>query len=417
MSDNTAPHGLLWSRLTLGALALMPLVAVFAPRFLGYGPGIIALGAALSYPFVFKARLTLSRPAFAITGSILALALLSASWAIDSGEVFERTGKLALILLPGALLISVMQACPRPLLARSVMILPVVLVAAMGFLTIELAFNAPFYHVTHGLPQGAHINMSVLNRSAVALLFLLLTVMGFVPFMMARAALWGRVVLGVLFLPIFLMTESQSVQLACVAGLLVLGLFPYRVKFFWGLLAALIVTYVMTMPWIAIGLFNHGVAIIDNLPFLGRGDGYAGARLEIWDFIARYIMKSPLHGFGIEATRLITDFDTQKIYHAGSTILHPHSMALQFWIEFGVIGALLASAILTYLVWVMATRFKPVLARIALPPFIAAMSVGSMSYGIWQGWWVGLLFLTAAFVIMAVRLREDVREEESPVDG
>lgn len=403
-SYSSQAPALLWGRFTLGALALMPLIAVLAPRFLAYGPGAIALLAALSYPFIFKERLTLSRPAFALAGGLTVLAALSSLWAIDSTDALERTGKLALVLLPGALLLSVVQAMPLKIIKQIVLLFISVFAVSLGLMVIELSLNAPLYHVFHGLKLDESINMSVLNRSAVALLFLLPAMIALLPCVIMQQPRVGQAVLLALFLPLFLLTESQSVQLAFILGAGATFAFPYRLKIFWALLAALTILYVMAMPWIAINAFNFLAPMLDDLPFLGRGDGYAGARLEIWDFVARYALQKPWTGFGIEATRMITDFDTQKLYHAGGTILHPHNMAIQFWIEFGVIGALIGSMFLSAIIWLMATKLSPAQARIALPSFIMALSIGSMTYGIWQGWWLGALFLSAGFVMMAIRL-------------
>src|SRR5436190_23671517 len=88
---------------------------------------------------------------------------------------------------------------------------------------------------------------------------------------------------------------------------------------------------------------------IDHVPWLGYGQAFANNRLEIWDFVSRYALRHPLHGFGIEATRAVEAFDSQQIYQKKATILHPHNFAIQMWIEFGLIGGLLAAAMMTQL--------------------------------------------------------------------
>lgn len=172
---------------------------------------------------------------------------------------------------------------------------------------------------------------------------------------------------------------------------------------------AAIVVLTMTAPWIAIWLFDNYAQTIHNLPRMGNGDqgASAGNRLEVWDFISRYILQNPLYGYGIEATRAVEEFDSAEIFQRGTTILHPHNFALQAWMEFGIFGALAASAFLVHMLGIIQTKFKYAAQRIYFPVFIVLVSIGSTGYGVWQSWWLGLILTAIAFSIICVRYSEE----------
>ena len=82
--------------------------------------------------------------------------------------------------------------------------------------------------------------------------------------------------------------------------------------------------------------------------------------------------------------------------------LHPHNGALQVWLELGAVGALVAAL----LAMVTASRLaapslEPVVRAGGLAVLIAAAVELSLSYGMWQSWWIAVLWL-AAFTVQLV---------------
>ena len=207
------------------------------------------------------------------------------------------------------------------------------------------------------------------------------------------------------FVAMMITVESQSAQLAFIISILTAWLFFYKSKWAWGILGALITIMIFASPFIMPWLFDNYAQSLNTMPFLGKGSGYAGGRLEIWDYVSRYALQNPFTGFGLEATRTIENFDSAKLFYQDTSVLHPHNFALQLWMEFGVIGAALGSLFCAYILWIMYSRLTPAQNRIVLPVFIAALSVSATGYGMWQSWWVGLLFMTAALCIIAVKLQ------------
>ena len=72
--------------------------------------------------------------------------------------------------------------------------------------------------------------------------------------------------------------------------------------------------------------------------------------------------------------------------------LHPHNGALQAWLELGVPGALLLAGCLYFLVTrAGATGAGRATAAATTATILAALSIGSLSYGLWQSWWLATL--------------------------
>jgi O-antigen ligase len=82
--------------------------------------------------------------------------------------------------------------------------------------------------------------------------------------------------------------------------------------------------------------------------------------------------------------------------------LHPHDAALQVWLELGAVGVLPFVALLALLWYRVADAAWPRLyGAAAAGSLAAALTIGFLSYGIWQEWWLGTLAL-ALFVVLVL---------------
>jgi O-antigen ligase len=194
---------------------------------------------------------------------------------------------------------------------------------------------------------------------------------------------------------IALTTQSQSAHMILiVAGLFWLA-FPVFSNSKTAQLALItsVSLGIILSPWLVQLLYSTLAGEVHTLPWFA--DAYAADRLEIWDFVARKALENPLYGFGIEATRHIKNFDTAMLYTPLDHVLHPHNAVLQIWIEFGAIGALglcvAVTAILRH-IFKLDKQAGPV----CLAAFMAGFVAACISYGLWQGWWLGLFSLLAA---------------------
>ncbi len=392
----------LFSIFFIGFLALLPVLAVDVPRFLGFGPalaGVIGLG---FYCFLFRQRPVLPPQLIAASAGIAALAGASCLWAQFPEITYGKIPGVVALLITGTALPCAILTIQYRHVQKHVWMIPVGVIAAATLITLELGLEGPLYKIFRTGQETAQLPVydHVFNRAAVTVVL-----SSFAAFQLMKTHLSfvrGRWVFFAAMGLMLLCVESQSAQLAMLTGLVFALFFPYRSRKAWTTITLLVAALIMGAPFLSIWAFKHLAPTLNEAPFLGAGHGFAGARLEIWDYVSRYALQKPWLGHGLEATRAVKDFASAEIYQEGKSILHPHNFALQAWMEFGAAGAAAASAFCAWLLHAMRTHLTPEQARVALPTFIAALSVAATGYGMWQAWWVGMLFLVASFCLLAI---------------
>lgn len=156
---------------------------------------------------------------------------------------------------------------------------------------------------------------------------------------------------------------------------------------------------VMLAPFIA-----HFAFCDAHIPFWNRyvDDISLIHRMSIWHEISKEVQKKPLLGHGFKSTselgneekNIIMNTDTQKAhtFHVTRIGLHAHNFALQFWLEFGLIGALLMSVFITK-VFLKAYAYG----MYAFGCFLTALSIVAFNIGVFQAWWIATLWLILPF--------------------
>ncbi|AGH99188.1 O-antigen ligase family protein [Micavibrio aeruginosavorus] len=402
----TAPAASLSPRQTmilLGALALVLLVASLLPRTLSAMPLILGVIPVLLWTGWTRTWPPLYPAALVCTGVIVALAGCSVLWAMDPAEAAERTGKIAMVLIPGAFLLGLCRGADQDTLTRIAKIIPLAVMAGWSIIIGDYYTGQPLYRLTHNIAPDVIIGTYETNRACMTLTLCSLPAMVMAMRLWPGVMGWGMaaaiVVLGFIAINT---SDSQTALLAFIIGVAVLAAFPARSIWPRRILKWIILTGIATGPFLAIAMFRHLATPMEPM-FL---DSHANPleRMEIWDFVSRYALQNPLTGFGIEASRVITDFDNAKIYEPASTIMHPHNGVLQIWIEFGALGAALTIA-------AVAALFRRIDAlgranrRLVLAVFLATCSVSLTGYGLWQGWWLGACMLMIGLTALTLKIR------------
>ncbi|MCB9978322.1 MAG: O-antigen ligase family protein [Rhodospirillales bacterium] len=384
--------------LFLVALAFLPVFATLAPRAMVFLPGLIGLVFCAAACLRGPSHRIFSRTLWALILAPVLLGGLSALWSADPAQALERTAKVTATLLTGALLIPAARRISRETLSEWGWLLPGAVACSSLVIALDLIAGLPLHRLAAGVEANVPFDPFHANRGVVVATLLFFPALGFAWFITRQRM---KIFLcGGLFVSAGLMLfacESQSAQMAFFCGLAALAIFPlFQTRVGKTALWALISTGIFAAPWVAMAVFAPLAGAIDAHESLREMS--APQRLEIWDFIARKIMERPFFGFGIDATRDMA-FDTAELYHKGNTILHPHDVALQIWIEFGAFGVVCAVVFLAGLIRsIMA--LPPRTARFAFGGFAASLSIAATGYGMWQGWWLGTILALAGWSVL-----------------
>jgi O-antigen ligase len=141
------------------------------------------------------------------------------------------------------------------------------------------------------------------------------------------------------------------------------------------------VIYWLTAPLVILGARAAGL----YEPIQSRVELSWSMRMDYWRHAADWIRDHPVRGWGIDASRVF----------GPGIVLHPHDGALQFWLELGGVGAVLAAAFW----WIVINRLRRDEPNPAAAAVAAACAVyllfGALNFGAWQDWWLGLGALVA----------------------
>lgn len=159
-----------------------------------------------------------------------------------------------------------------------------------------------------------------------------------------------------------------SVGLALAAGVIV-WTWPRSAPQAFGLGAA---GFILLMPLGLLWLILSGVPL--RLPLSWA------ERMDYWTFAAARIADHPFRGWGLDASRMF-----------GPSIgLHPHDGALQVWLELGMPGAVLVACAWAVAFRSLARDTRSVLTAATAGSAAVYLFFGSVSFGIWQEWWLAL---------------------------
>lgn len=393
--------------------ALIVTLGVLMPRALSFLPALVALMSLAVWPLFYPDRpRPLSKPALLFAAGVLVLALGSALWAIDPSYAVQRAGKIAGPVLGGALLFGVLGGMDRAVVMRWWWALPLITLVLCLSQALEYHNNFLIYHLIRGIDVKVVVPIFELNRASVVLCVL-------APLMAALVWLGlrgrganpvvctvGAALYALAFLPLLAKTGAQSAQIGFAASFMVLALMPVRWRGIWAMLSVLFCVVMIAFPFVVPKLFSSLPQIAyrageDSASWVDRAN--VMPRLEVWDYISRYALQRPMTGFGIEATRIVPAFDTREIYQPGKTNLHPHNGILQIWIEFGALGIALGCAAGIWLIYRIRRLGTPFQQRLSLSVFAGVMAIGLVGFGLWQGWWLGLVGLSTGLAVLLIR--------------
>ncbi|CAA7619383.1 putative Lipid A core-O-antigen ligase [Magnetospirillum sp. LM-5] len=385
------------SRLLLFAAGLiLPPLAVLAANGMAPLAGLLGV-LALARLWSRRADPVAGWPVAALSILLFAWAALSALWspvplmALGSAA---RLGGMVVVGTAGILAARSLDRLERDGLMTGLMIgsLVAALILSVEYLTSN-SLSGLLFEVRgmKPLPPGAK---SQFNRGATILALAVWPLVGWLTERQGRKR--GFIPLAVIG-AVILAGDSLAAILAVLAGSVVYGIATWSPQWAARLVvvatAALVLALVTLAPRLPIPPASF--TSLDWLPIS------AHHRLAVWQFSSTKAAEHPLLGWGMESSRVIPGaeerLDTQWITPAGidkgsltgtRLPLHPHNALLQIWLELGMVGV----ALILLLVGQATRDRRP--ANLAC--LTATLAVASVSYGIWQSWWVSALWIIAA---------------------
>jgi O-antigen ligase len=185
--------------------------------------------------------------------------------------------------------------------------------------------------------------------------------------------------------------EARAAVAALALGLGAFILVRATRAFGVAILAVATTIYWMTAPLVVLTAVHTGLV----MKLHAHVEPSWGQRLDIWSFSTAKIIEKPWLGWGLDASRTFGD----------AISLHTHDAALQLWLELGAVGAVLA-ALFWIGVWsrveILARRDRTAAAA-ASATAVAYLTIGGLSFGVWQAWWLGLGAMAAAACVCLAR--------------
>jgi O-antigen ligase len=342
---------------------------------------------------------------------LLAWMLASAAWSPDSEAAANVMLRVSVMFSGGTLLVASFALLPVQRLRRPLIASALGLSAAGAIIAVDLASGGHLARFFRG-PRLEGLDPALAYGRAATLHAML-----FAPILVGVLRLgkpWLAAGYALIAAVAILETSSLSAKAALAASLLGLAL----------------VFVLPRLRWTGLALLSFGVIALPVLfpvpldpeatCWLANHKPSALHRLEIWSFVAEHIKERPVAGWGLDAARRLPGGSAPVVIRhcdaaerpdgiaLASQILplHPHNAILQVWLELGGVGIALGFGPLILLIWhafrMPAWRTRLIQAMIA-GSFAAAVSVGLVSFGIWQEWFVSGLFVVAAFVVLAAR--------------
>lgn len=370
-----APLGL------LAAKAVVPLV--LAAAVLG---GLAAGRSALPWR-------ALDRASVIAFGLFMGWCLITAAWSPNPASAVGLAVRVSVLVLALLYLAALAQRLPesgRALVRRAFcagFAITAVLVA------VELAFRTPILAALGGVPGGDYWR---LNRGVSALTVLIWPLAALLWQWNARWLAW---VLPPALLALVVPSASAASILALSAGIAAAALSALGRPAARAVMAVAVLASLFGSPFIGPLAHKAGLARAD---FLAQSAQY---RLHIWNVVSERIAMRPLFGWGFDAS---PDLPTEGVqpFEEGAKIIpsHPHNGALQIMVETGLVGTLLALAIL-----VLLCRRIDVLApaqrTAATAMLVAVLAIAGTAYGLWQSHWLAMIGAAVAVFIATQPMR------------
>jgi O-antigen ligase len=373
----------------VGVLALTPLLAWLG--CLGFAP-LVAVAGLMTLPAMRWPQLT--QNTFLSLGLLLTWICVSALWSpyFPPHPWSAEAPKLFVLFLTGtALLGAVTRSSLRPSrVAETLLIYGMLLLAVVLFF--EGLTQASLYSALRAA-LGTKVRPDLAAKDVAQGLYVLI-LLGPAAAVSAHrrtGKLWPAWLMAAgLVVPGIAWSYDAPLLALMVAGLS--GLAAYRFPRAAPMaLAGLAGVFFLGAPWVIQAARTYG--LYDYV--FARVEPSWSERMGYWRVAATATKAHPFRGWGLDASRMFSP----------GIHLHPHDSAIQVWLELGLPGALLAALVFGALFWRLRRPWPDTDAAVAVATTTGYLTIGAVSFGVWQEWWVAL-GVVAAMACLLVSQRQ-----------
>lgn len=391
----------------LSAVAfLSPLIGLVAPRGIAL---LWVLGAVTGLAIMYRHRTrpnALAVPILVLLVLLGGWALVSSLWAID----FRSAPIAALKFLGGVAAGWVLFGLACRLDNQDAQGVYRALVAGLalnfGILAIDIATRGKISRLLVGMDYGSRREIFWFSRDVVVLV-LLSWPLALMAWARGKPLLAAAPFMGTIAAAAYIGHDTALwatlTGLAAALAVNFLGRWAARAI---GLAAA---SGILAAPFLVRTLFDP-LRLGETMPFLPNS---AVHRVYIWNFAYERISDHPWLGWGMDASpdvpggmEVVRVSDPVHTWgFLGQLMpLHPHNMPLQIWLELGMVGAVLTAILTGLILWRAVTPARPrESAAMITGQFTATIVFMAASFGAWQSWWHGAVWIAATLMALAAR--------------
>jgi exopolysaccharide production protein ExoQ len=401
---------------------LIPVVALYATK------GIIILFgfAVLVCLFVFilkkETRLTYPKSLGLSVLSLTIWAVASLIWSISTDLSWTVAHSIPICMLGGLLIVITLKnstTTDQAFICQSTIWgFFIGLSLALIDITTDFSINKILYIVK----QGGVLSIANLNEiemrgfvinNGVSILAMLL----WPTLMILHSKKRNKLALLGFFTTVYIISKSSNFAAAFAVGL---GTLSFVVAFLVPRIVYKIAAVGLTLLMLGIPFAMNALpdarTIGKDLPELSYS---VYPRLVIWQYASNLIIERPLIGHGIRTSRGLNKADTKISFvyrenekiHRGNTEaipLHPHNGLIQIWLELGAGGAVLGLILILCILWNISKSLAPQTGKaLACAALACSICLISVSYGLWQSWWLASLWLQGSLMSLSLGSRED----------
>jgi O-antigen ligase len=254
---------------------------------------------------------------------------------------------------------------------------------------------------------GRRSHTFIFNRPALTLVVLTLPLMAWFPVFVRNGWTYG-LALALLVGGTAAYSDSGAAGLGLLVACVVLPIAWLAPRFVGHAMAAAFIVFMGTAP--VIGTVSD--RLIPTSVHKLLADGHSRERVDVWLSFGAAIREQPLlgGGFGVSPRMRETAVAERVPTELRKTLAmgHPHNIALQIWTELGIVGAILALAIILLLIRTI-SRQSHIIMSTSLALVAVATAISLVGHGAWQGWWAASLGGAVTWILASSKARLETR--------